>query len=216
MVRSVLTKSKGILLGTLIGIMGLTASPAQAALDSGTLTAELNSLVTQGNELVATMSTTTLTAVNMGTQLSQLESSVAAYQMNVLSVYNTVATASGTFSLTSDTLIALQNLATINASLGNGLLSLSQTVVMLAPVTVLTTLNSSLTAMLKLSADIGVMADRILEMADAILVMADNIGIMAGRIVDTQTLQQSNIELTQASLLTATSVTVNVISANGL
>ena len=201
MVRSVLTKSKGILLGTLIGIMGLTAAPAQAALDSGTLTAELNSLVTQGNELVATMSTTTLTAVNMGTQLSQLESSVAAYQMNVLSVYNTVATASGTFSLTSDTLIALQNLATINASLGNGLLSLSQTVVMLAPMTVFTTLNSSLTAMLQLSADIGVMADRILEMADAILVMADNIGIMADRILATQVIQNTNIALVVDAML---------------
>lgn len=195
MVRNVLTKSKGILLGTLIGIMGLTASPAQAALDPSAFTADLNSLVAQGNEVVATMSTTTLTAVNMGTGLSHLASSVSAYQQNVVSVYNTVATASGTFSLTGDMLASLQNLATINASLGSGTLVLSQMVVALAPITFMTTLQSSLTSMLQLSSDIGVMADRILEMADAILVMADNIGLMADRILATQVIQNVNIAL---------------------
>ncbi|HAK60493.1 MAG TPA: hypothetical protein DCO77_08945 [Nitrospiraceae bacterium] len=195
MVRNVLTKSKGILLGTLIGIMALTASPAQAALDPGSFTADLNSLVAQGNELVATMSKTTLTAMNMGTGLSQLASSVSAYQQNVVSVYNTVASASGTFSLTGEMLMSLQNLATINASLGSGTLGLSQMVVALAPVTFLTTLQSSMTTMLQLSTDIGVMADRILEMADAILVMADNIGSMADRILATQVIQNTNIAL---------------------
>ncbi len=195
MVRSVLTKSKGILLGTLIGIMGLTTTPAQAALDSTVFTADLNGLVAQGNEIVATMSRTTLTALNMGTGLSQLEQSVAAYQQNVIQVYNTVASASGTFSLTGDMLASLQNLATINASLGSGILGLSQMVVALSPVTFLATLQSSMTSMLQLSTDIGVMADRILEMADAILVMADNIGLMADRILATQVIQNTNIAL---------------------
>ena len=77
-------------------------------------------------------------------------------------------------------------------------------------------LSSAVDSMLRLSRDIGVMSDRIIEMADRIIVMADNIGIMSTRIVDTQTLQQGNADLTQASLLTATNVTVGVISANGL
>jgi hypothetical protein len=53
-------------------------------------------------------------------------------------------------------------------------------------------------------------------MGDRIIVMADNIGIMSTRIVDTQTLQQTNIEYTQASLLTSTNVTVTVIKNYGL
>jgi hypothetical protein len=70
--------------------------------------------------------------------------------------------------------------------------------------------------MLRLNADIGVMSDRIMEMIDRIVVMADNVGAMSARIVDTQNIQQTNIEYTQASLLSASSTTVNVIAAYGL
>ena len=70
--------------------------------------------------------------------------------------------------------------------------------------------------MLRLSSDIGIMSDRIMETVDRIVVMADNIGVMAGRIVDTQSIQQTNIEFTQASLLTASNATVSVIAAYGL
>ena len=55
-------------------------------------------------------------------------------------------------------------------------------------------------AMLRLSDDIGVMADRILEMADKILVMADDIGDMADRILETQRIQSENVELTQTNI----------------
>jgi len=58
-------------------------------------------------------------------------------------------------------------------------------------------------AMLKLSDDIGDMAERILEMADKILIMADKIGDMADRIVETQKIQSENVKLTQDNLLKA-------------
>lgn len=203
-----------VLVFTLI-FVGLAAVPAQAALDPVTLTSDINSLVTQGNNLVATMSKTTLTSLAMKTQLAQLETAVVSYQTNVMDVYNTVAAAvgTGTFSVTGDILVALQNLATINASLGSGLLSLSQSIVNLAPITSITTLQSSLAAMLRLSDDIGVMANRILEMADKILVMADNIGIMADRILATQVIQSTNLRLIVDAILQTQQNTILLITA---
>ena len=70
--------------------------------------------------------------------------------------------------------------------------------------------------MLRLTRDIGVMSDRIMEMVDKIIVMADNIGAMGDRIVETEQIQQTNLVLTQNSLLSAQSVTLNVIKNMGL
>ena len=55
--------------------------------------------------------------------------------------------------------------------------------------------------MLRLSDDIGIMANRILEMADKILEMADKIGEMSDRIVETQKIQSENLDLTQSNLI---------------
>jgi hypothetical protein len=67
-----------------------------------------------------------------------------------------------------------------------------------------TTVNSDyLDSMLQLSTDIGTMADRIGEMADRILITEGEIGIMADRILETQTLQNENVALTQTNLLRA-------------
>ena len=62
--------------------------------------------------------------------------------------------------------------------------------------------RAALSAMLRLSDDIGKMANRILEMANRILVMADNIGAMADRILITQRLQNTNVALIQGAMLT--------------
>ena len=60
-----------------------------------------------------------------------------------------------------------------------------------------------LNAMLRLSDDIGTMADRILLMSDQIIATESQIGTMADRILETQTLQNQNVALTQANLLKA-------------
>ena len=70
--------------------------------------------------------------------------------------------------------------------------------------------------MLRLASDIGAMGGRIVEMGDRINIMADNIGLMSVRIVETQTLQQTNLELTQSNLSSAKISTISVISAFGL
>lgn len=194
-------KSFRAILVLAVMVAGSAAVPAQAAVSPSTLTIDLNNLVTQGSTLVATMSKLVLTPLTASSQLSQLETSVAAYQASVTTVYNTLAGGTGTFSVTTEMLTALQSLAAINATLGTGTAALSQSMVLIAPMTFFSTLQSSMTTMLRLSDDIGVMANRILEMADKILAMADNIGAMADRILATQVIQNTNIKLIVDAIL---------------
>ncbi len=55
------------------------------------------------------------------------------------------------------------------------------------------TFETMIRAMLRLSDDIGIMADRILFTEEQIGIMADRIGIMADRILETQRIQNENI-----------------------
>ena len=208
-------KRSSIIFFAAILLTGLAAVPAQSAtLDPAKLTQDLNSLVLQGDDLVATMTKITLTPITMSTQLTTLETSAAAYLANVGTVYKTVANAVGTstFSVTNEMLVPLQTLATITASLGSGLLTLSQSTVTLAASTSFATLQSSMTAMLRLSDDIGMMADRILEMADKILIMADNIGLMADRILATQVIQSDNLKVVVDAVLQSQQNTILLIA----
>jgi hypothetical protein len=208
-----------ILFCSVILLAGLAAVPAQAAaLDPVKLTQDLNTLVLQGDDLVAAMSKIALTPFTMSTQLTTLETAAAAYLSNVGTVYKTIAAAVGTetFSVTNEMLVPLQSLATITASLGTGLLTLSRSTVTLAASTSLTTLQSSMTAMLRLSDDIGTMADRILEMADKILVMADNIGLMADRILATQVIQGDSLQIVVDAVLQSQQNTILLIATFNL
>jgi hypothetical protein len=201
-------------------LIAVTVSvPAHAAtLDPAKLVSDLNTLVLQGNDLVASMDRLVLSPLTMSTQLTTLESSAATYLQNVGTVYKTIANAVGTstFSVTNEMLVPLQTLAMITASLGSGMFMLSQSVVTLAPSTILTTLESSLTSMLKLADDIGMMADRILEMADKILIMADNIGLMADRILATQSIQSDNLQVVSDFMLKSQQNMILLIAAFNL
>ena len=201
------------LLASLIVLLAFTVwtSPARA-LDAITLTAELDSLSKQGNELLVQVSGVTLTSFTMATELETLETAVSAYTADVIVVYESIASATGTLSLSDDMLISLQNLSANSASLAQGILALSEAMVLLAPTTFTATLDSSLYAMLRLADDIGVMANRILEMADNIMVMADNIGIMADRILATQLIQNTNIALVTEATLDTQKNTITLIS----
>jgi len=183
------------LLTSLFLILSAVSMARAHALDSQTLTKELDTLILEGNDLVSAVTLTNLTAFKLDSQLAAVEASVDTYTAHVLTVYESVATATGTLTLDSEVLLSLQTLATVSAALAQQVLVLSNEVTVLAPLTLLTTLETSLYSMLRLSDDIGTMANRILEMADKILVMADNIGLMADRILATQLIQNSNIEL---------------------
>ncbi|WP_457573254.1 hypothetical protein [Desulfolithobacter sp.] len=191
----------------------LSTQPAQAALDSAAFTAELNGLILEGNDLLAQVNNTVLNSLTMDSQLAELESAVTRYQANIVATYDSVVTASETtLSLTSDMLVALQTLSTVSLSLANAFADLTVQIGELATSTSLTVLDSSLAAMLRLSDDIGLMADRILEMADKILVMADNIGLMADRIIATQIIQSDNLKLILDATLATQDNTIKLVS----
>jgi hypothetical protein len=186
-----------IVLAFIILQTGIGLPAARAALNPANFTTDLNQLVISGNTLLATMENVTLSSFTMASQLTSLQNSVQVYLDSVGTVYRTVAGSvdNTTMSLTDDMLVPLQTLAAITASLAQSSAALMTRMVVLAPATSLSTLSASLDAMLRLSSDIGVMADRILEMGSMILIMADNIGIMADRILATQVIQGDNIKI---------------------
>ena len=178
----------------------------------------LNNLTSTGNVLSLDMNNTQLTESNMNTVLADFENRINDYRNNIMLMFNIVNSDSSIAShyINSDTLTMLGDLSVINAALANSLNQFSQSVEVLAPDTDIAVLNDSVYSMLRLASDIGLMAGRIVEMGDDISIMADNIGVMAVRIVDTQTLQQSNLNLTQSNLSTARITTITVISVFGL
>lgn len=200
-----------LLASVLLISFAVSVTPAKA-LDSQTLTEDLDALVLEGNDLVSAVTLTNLTTFKLDSQLAALEASVDNYAANVSTVYDSVASASGTLTLDSEVLLSLQTLATVSASLAQQVVVLSNEVVALAPLTLLTSLEASLYSMLRLSDDIGTMSNRILEMADKILVMADNIGLMADRILATQLIQNSNIELVVAATMQTQQNTLTLFS----
>lgn len=181
-------------------------SSANAAIDPDKLQADLNNLVIQGRSIVTSMNSTTLSTSNIVSNMASLQTNMAGFSTAVgaLHAYLTIGDGStGSFSLTPQHLLALQNLSTIISSITTGTSRLSGQATMLAPGVFPTSLNTSFNSMLRLSDDIGLMANRILEMSDKILIMADNIGEMADRILITQMIQSNNLALVvNATLLT--------------
>lgn len=164
------------------------------------------------------MGATTLTSGTMASQLATLETATTALLTRTVSLYTlTMQTSQGaSHYIDGDTLTLLGDLSTLNKALAAALANYANAINALAPYTDNIVLRDATASMLRLTRDIGTMADRIVEMGDKIIVMADNIGVMSLRIVDTQNLQQSNIVLTQNSVLTAQSVTLTVIRNFGL
>ena len=150
--------------------------------------------------------------------MSKLESATSLLVTSTVDLYtwmsNTGAQAS--HYINGDTLTYMGDLSSVHATLALSLAVYADTVNQLAPLAETPVLSDATATLLRLTADIGLMSDRIMEMADKIIVMADNIGLMADRIVETQQLQQANIELTESFLLMAQNVTITVIRNMGL
>ncbi|MBU1137699.1 MAG: hypothetical protein KKA76_01860 [Proteobacteria bacterium] len=178
----------------------------------------LGLLVSDSNTLLAEMTILPITSENMAQGLEDLEMSTGLLAEGIadLSTWMSVSSQGASHYINGDTLTSLADLSNISTGLAFSLEIYAAHVSELAPLTDTVILSDATAAMLRLTADIGVMAGRIMEMMDKIIIMADNIGLMADNIVATQALQQTNIELTQSSLLTAQSVTVTVIKNMGL
>lgn len=186
--------------------------------DTSVYNTALGSLINTGNVLSLDMSNTPLTDINMADELAGFESRVSVYLGSVMSMITTINADSAIASryINSDTLTMLGDLSVINAALASSINSFSQTVTTLAPETDIAVLNAAIYSTLRLASDIGLMGDRIVEMGDDINTMADNIGLMSLRIIETQTLQQSNLNLTLANLNAAKASSVSAIAAFGL
>lgn len=176
-------------------------------------------LLNEETQLLATnMANTVLTETNMASELTALELNTTAVLSQTVSLYTLAMQNSQSAShyINGDTLTLLGDLSSIHKALAVSLEAYANAVNTLAPVTDNIILSDATAAMLRLAQDIGIMSDRIMEMSDKIIVMADNIGAMSGRIVETQNIQQTNIELTQSSVLTTQNVTITVIKNMGL
>jgi len=193
-----------------IAIMSI--SNTVLALDATTLNNDINKLITQGDKLLVTIKGTNLTSISMSSQLNNIESDVTSFQKQVTRVYDTIVAAKGTpLTLTDELLVSFQALSTVSSSIAKANLGLTVQIANIASATATSSLDSSLKAMLRLSDDIGLMADRILEMANKILIMADNIGLMADRIVATQIIQSDNLKVVVDAILQTQTNIIEVI-----
>lgn len=184
------TKRAGLGVALVLTIMVL---PAWAG-----LTANLENLVAQGSAINTSLdlfSFTDQSCSDLGSLNRDLENLAASAQ-------TVTAGLTGTLSVSYEDLDALDSLSEMAKEMALNSVRMGMEIQDVEDVADLFEYRAGLSAMLELSQDIGLMADRILEMADRILAMSDNIGTMAQRILMTQQIQNANIALTQASLLT--------------
>jgi hypothetical protein len=201
------------LLTTQINMVALSSSLSTIAynLSLGQLQSDTGALAFQ-------MGGISLTPSNMASQLYTFETSTALLVQSTNILYALLEQNSTNLShyINGDTLTLLGDLSNVNSALAAALDTYAQQINTLAPLTNTVVLSDATASMLRLTADIGIMGGRIMEMVDKIIVMADNIGVMSDRIVETEQIQQTNLVLTQNSLLSAQSVTINVIKNMGL
>ena len=193
-----------LLLSTFMNL-GHAGKPVSVAPLAGDLQGLLSEAVAFNTQLEGI----TLTDSNMCSELLSAHQSA-----DVL--YNSIEAMSGSLnapmSVDNDSLQALDDLSAIMVTIATNSTGLSSALTSLNTTTDMLAISSALSAMLRLSSDIGAMADRIMEMSDKILVMADNIGAMADRIIITQQIQSDNLALTQASILTTQQNSIALVS----
>lgn len=182
----------------------LLFSAAQAA-----LTDSLEQLVSQGNTLKTELSAFSFEAGGSCSQLGILNTSIEEYIGSIEAVTAQLGTS---LRLNGDDLIALDDLSALGRSMAEQSVRMAFELRDIDDLAELSEYRSGLSAMLRLSGDIGTMADRILEMANRILQMADNIGAMADKIVYTVTLQSANMAFIQSAMLTTQE---NMVQLNG-
>ncbi len=175
-------------------------------------------LITEGGLLAARMEAVILAPRTMDDQLAAVAADVKSF-LNDVSLTNDAITADAavnTMSISADAMIQLSNMSLMLTSLATAIDGYVIAIEGLQSATTDRNLTASLQSMLQLSADIGVMANRILEMADLILVMADNIGLQADQILLTQQAMNVNVATTQAAILGAQEMTIMLIAARSL
>lgn len=168
--------------------------------------------------MAARMMAVALNPSNMDDELAAVVTDAKAF-LDSVSLTNEAISADAavnTVVISADAMIQLSNMSLMMTSLATAIDGYVVAISGLQSLTSDPTLDSSLSSMLQLSADIGVMANRILEMADLILVMADNIGMEADQILLTQETMNLNIAATQAAILGAQEMAIGLIALRAL
>lgn len=176
---------------------------------SATLATDLQTLLTEANNLKAILAATNLTADNICGPLKNASLASATHVDNIAAVDASLA---APVVIDTNILGSLDSLSSVYVGLGSEVVRLSTSLSGLT--TSVDQLNTAegISLILSLSDDIGTMADRIGEMADRILVMSDNIGTMADRIIITQQIQSTNLNLTLQNTLTAQTNVISLVA----
>lgn len=187
-----------------------------SVMETASYDVSLNTLITEGNLLVAKMTFVTLNPWNMSRELEDVQTDVSNYvsQVEQFKALLNADMDQSTMYINSDTLNSLVDLSIIMTSIGIVMDSYGVSIEASQLFTRETTLLDAMNSMLILSSDIGKMSNSILEMADQILLMADNIGLAADQILLTQELQSINIATAQVSILAAQQLAIGIIAAN--
>lgn len=184
-------KQKIVILGVIcITTFGGTASAA--------LNTELQSVLIEAQSVNTQISAITLNADNMCSELKQAHDSANTL---ITQIENVTAGINAAFSVDVESLQSLDDISNVFVNMSSASTALSLNITALNSTTDMLRISNAMSSMLRLSDDIGTMADRILEMSNKILLMADNIGLMADRIITTQQIQSANLALTQSSIL---------------
>lgn len=187
----------------------MNASYAAKPVSVSPLASDLQGLLSEAQVVDSQLAGIALTDSNMCSELLNAHQSVNTF-INSIEAVN--ASLSSPLTVDNDSMQALDDLSAIIVGMAANSTGLSMDLTSISATADVLAISNSLSAMLRLSSDIGTMADRILEMADKILVMADNIGEMADRIIITQQIQSDNLALTQASILATQQNSIALVS----
>ena len=175
-------------------------------------------LITDGGLLAAQMQAVILNPLTMKTQLQSVATNVRSFLNEVQGVRDIVIndSSTNTIYISYDSMVQLGSMSMMLTSLATAVDGYVIAIDGLKAITSTPTLADSMGSMLQLSADIGVMSNRILEMADQILAMSDNIGLQADQILLTQAAMNANVATTQTSILAAQEFAIGLIAARNL
>ncbi len=189
-----------------------------AVVETSTRELDYNALITDGTELASRMHAVMLSPWTMKYQLQNVADDVEIFLAQVAMLSNAINNdaANGTLYIDGTSMMQLYDMSVMLTFMATAVDGYVIAIEALSPSTSTSTLKDSLGSMLRLSADIGTMADRIGEMGDTILVMADNIGMVADTFVTTQQFQSANLFATQNSVLAAQQMAIAIIVSRGL
>lgn len=178
----------------------------------------LDELSVKGNFLLMKMMAATFTPFGLKYQTADLAEDVREFRLEVEAVNQQLIDSGdvNTFYVDSSTLLKMEALNIMMKSIGD---AVDGYVIMISGLQMITSspsLYTSLKSMLQLSADIGLMANRIMEMSDQILKMADNIGLAADWILSMQLAQAGYLQMVQGSVLNFQEFAVQLIVSRNL